>query len=36
VGPALCLVIFGPGHFMLLAMALVVLGLSVARKRLEG
>ncbi len=35
-GPALCLALIGPEHFMIPAMALVVLGLSLARKRLEG
>lgn len=35
VGPALCLPVFGPGHFMIPAMGLVVLGLSMARRRLE-
>lgn len=36
IGPALCLMIFGPDHFMIPAMIVVVLGLTVARKRLEG
>ncbi|UQZ88220.1 branched-chain amino acid ABC transporter permease [Deltaproteobacteria bacterium Smac51] len=35
-GTALCLVVFGPQHFMLPAMALVVLGLTMARRRMEG
>ena len=35
LGSAACLVIFGPNHFMLPAMALVALGLSAARKHLE-
>jgi 4-azaleucine resistance transporter AzlC len=35
-GPLLCLIIFGPNHFMIPAMAVVVLGLSMVRRRLEG
>jgi 4-azaleucine resistance transporter AzlC len=36
VGPSLCLMLFGPNNFMIPAMIVVVLGLSLARKRLES